>query len=88
MPEQWGTRRLEFCLDRWENDDDPDHETRVAVYEWLMNLREEPRPPSAAPVVSSTLDMWLAEVPGTVVNVLYVFDDDKHVITFWTIDTL
>ncbi|MGQ0433276.1 MAG: hypothetical protein ACT452_12805 [Microthrixaceae bacterium] len=85
---RWHTDRLEFCLDRWEREESPDHTTRVVVYNWLIDLLTEPRPPSAAPVTGATHELLLAEVPGTTVVVLYGLVEDQRRIIFFTIDTL
>jgi hypothetical protein len=82
------SERLDLCLTRWETIDQPDHDTCVLVYTALIDLLEDPRLAWSGPVPDSAYDIWLGQIPGTTVHVLYGIEEDAHRVVFVTIDTL
>jgi hypothetical protein len=86
----WNEYRREFCLDRWEQDDDPSHEDRVAVYKCLMDLRVQPRRYDIGrPLTNAAPETWMVDVPETdLVCVLYSIYDDAQLIDYLNIETM
>ncbi len=86
----WAEYRREFCLDRWELEDQPSPDEKRAVYLCLMRLREDPRQHAFAVRIPDAFpETWVADAPGTdLVCVLYSVYEAEHAIEYLMIERI